>query len=137
MWIAAVVGGALAAVFVMFRGLQWNSDRTYRPSVDDVRNAVQASLEGRLGIMAFDEFSCVRIVYDPRLDRLRERYNSIVNDPACMAGRLPSQMPHPSMIKVDTAYGSCSMSWTACKPNMTFDRTAGSHALAAAGQRER
>jgi hypothetical protein len=29
------------------------------------------------------------------------------------------------------------MSWEACLPNNTFDRTAGSHSLAAAGQRAR
>jgi hypothetical protein len=95
MWIAAVIGGAIAAVFVLFRGLQWYSDRTYRPSVDDVRNVVQASLEGRLGIMAFDEFSCVRIAYDPRLDRLRERYNSVVNDPTFMVGEITESNATP------------------------------------------
>jgi len=88
MWIAAVIAGVIAAVFVLFRVLQWHSDRTYRPSGDDVRQILQASLEGRLGLKAFDEFSCVRIAYDRRLDRLRERYNAIVDDPTYMLGEI-------------------------------------------------
>lgn len=88
MWIAAVVGGGIAAVFVLFRVLQWQSDRTYRPSRDESRHILEASLEGRLDLGTFDEFSCVRIAHDPRLDRLRERYNAIVDDPACILGEI-------------------------------------------------
>ena len=45
--------------------------------------------------MAFDEFSCVRIAYDARLDRLRERYNAIVNDPTCMVGEITESNATP------------------------------------------
>jgi hypothetical protein len=62
------------------------SDRTYRPSPNDIRQILQASLEGRLDWKALDEFSCVRIAYDRRLDQLREGYNAILDDPASFRG---------------------------------------------------
>jgi hypothetical protein len=80
MWIAAVIGAGIVVVVILFRSLQWHSDRTYRPSPEDVRELLEASIEGRLDLGAFDQFSCVRIAYDPWLDRIRERYNAIVND---------------------------------------------------------
>ena len=29
----------------------------------------------------YDEFSCVRIVYDPRLDAIREKFNEVTDNP--------------------------------------------------------
>ena len=79
--------GEVIAVFCRHRDygcniLQRISDRTYRPSPGEIKQILQASLEGRLDWNALDEFSCVRIAYDQRLDRLRERYNAILDDPA-------------------------------------------------------
>ena len=34
----------------------------------------------------YDEFSCVRIVYDPRLDAIREKFNDITDDPQNIEG---------------------------------------------------
>ena len=69
--IALTVIGILGLIFAFFWFLQWLSDRTYKPSRDQVKRIFQASIEGKLSLGAFDEFSCVRIAYDPRLDRLR------------------------------------------------------------------
>ena len=95
MWIAVVIAGAIAAVFVFFLFLQWLSDRTYRPSRTDIRQILEASLEGRLDVQALDEFSCVRIAYDARLDRLRQRYNTNLEDPACWLGEITKENATP------------------------------------------
>jgi hypothetical protein len=84
LWIGTAIVGATAAILGLFWILQQISDHTYRPSPNDVRQILQASLEGRLDWKALDEFSCVRIAYDRRLDRLRERYNAILDDPASL-----------------------------------------------------
>jgi len=86
LWIGTAIIGAVAGIWILFWILQRNSDRTYRPSPDELRQILQASLEGRLDYKALDEFSCVRIAYDQRLDRLRERYNAILDDPASFLG---------------------------------------------------
>jgi hypothetical protein len=95
MWILVLVGGGVAAFFGLFAFLQWLSDRTYRPSRDEVRRILEASLEGRLDYKALDEFSCVRIAYDTRLDHLRQRYNAILDDPANVAGELTESNATP------------------------------------------
>ena len=84
--IGAVGGVALIAAF--FFVLQRLSDKTYRPSATQVRDIIEASVEGRLTLGSFDEFSCVRIGYDKRLDEIRERYNAIVDNPAYMDGEI-------------------------------------------------
>ena len=90
LWIGTAVVGAVAAIFILFWILQKISDRTYRPSPGEIKQILQASLEGRLDWKALDEFSCARIAYDERLDRLRERYNAILDDPASFRGE-PSE----------------------------------------------
>src|SRR3989442_9035510 len=95
MWVAVAIGGAIAAIFALFWVLQQLSDRTYRPSRDEIRQILQASLEGRLDVKALDEFSCVRIAYDRRLDRLRERYNAILDDPLCLLGEITKSNATP------------------------------------------
>ena len=79
----------------LFLFLQWLSDRTYRPSQDDIRRVLEASLEGRLDVKALDEFSCVRIACDPQLDRLRQRYNTVLDDPTCILGELTASNATP------------------------------------------
>lgn len=77
----------IAFVFVViciFGYAQWRSNRTYRPSKKDVSMILRSSIEGRLSLEAFDEFICVSIAYDKRLDAIRERYNVIINDEANM-----------------------------------------------------
>jgi hypothetical protein len=86
LWIGTAIVGAVAGILTLFWILQRISDHTYRPSPGEIKEILQASLEGRLAWKALDEFSCVRIAYDPRLDRLRARYNAILDDPASFLG---------------------------------------------------
>ena len=79
-----VIGSTLltiaAAVLVLFAGLNFLSRRSYRPSADDVVEILESSVEGRLALGTFDEFYCVPIAYDARLDRVRQAFCSIVDD---------------------------------------------------------
>jgi hypothetical protein len=77
-----MIAGVLLTIILFFVFLNWLSARTYRPSKEDVRRILQASLGGRLDIGSFDEFSSVPIRYDLQLDEIRRRYNAIVEDPA-------------------------------------------------------
>lgn len=86
-WAVGIIG-ALAVVIVLFAVLQRLSDKTYRPSASQVRDIILASIEGRLDLGSFDEFSCVRIAYDRRLDQIRRRYNAIVEDSAYSEGEI-------------------------------------------------
>ena len=95
MWVVVAGIGGIAAILGVFRFLQWLSDRTYKPTPQDVARILEANLEGRLDLAAFDEFSCVRIAYDPRLDRIRERFNEIVEDPNYITGEATSQNAAP------------------------------------------
>lgn len=88
MKVVLAVVGIVGLIFGFFWFLQWLSDRNYKPSCDNVKRIIQESIDGRLSLTAFDEFSCVRIAYDTRLDLIREKYNKIVNDPAHMGGEL-------------------------------------------------
>ena len=88
---ALIAIALLGLFFAFFWFLQWLSDRTYKPSRDQIKRIFEATIEGKLSLGAFDEFSCVRIAYDPRLDRLREKYKRIVDDPAHMAGEITWQ----------------------------------------------
>ena len=65
----------IASLFFL---LQHFSDKTYKPSVDDIRRDIQAIIDETIDSAHFDEFSCVRIAYDPRLEAIRHRYNEIV-----------------------------------------------------------
>jgi hypothetical protein len=72
----------LAAVIALFAVLNFQSRRSYRPSPADVTQILQSSIDGRLALGTFDEFSCVPIAYDARLDRVRQVFCNIVDDPS-------------------------------------------------------
>ena len=65
----------IASLFFL---LQHFSDKPYKPSVDDIRRDIQTTIDETIDSARFDEFSCVRIAYDPRLEAIRQRYNEIV-----------------------------------------------------------
>ena len=79
--IAIVVG-----IVSFFAVLNWLSDRTYKPTIPEIVSILEASQNGRLSLAEFDEFSCVRIAYDSRLDSVREKFNQIVDDPVNIDG---------------------------------------------------
>jgi hypothetical protein len=52
-------------------------------------------MEGRLDLGAFDRFSCVRIAYDAKMDRIRVRFNEIVDNAAHTEGEITEQNATP------------------------------------------
>jgi hypothetical protein len=76
----AIISVAVVGLIVgLFHLLQHFSDKTYKPSLDDIRRNIQATIDETIDVARFDEFSCVRIAYDVRLEAIRHRYNEIVN----------------------------------------------------------
>ena len=65
-------------VLFLFRTLQWFSNRTYKPSKEDIAAILRSSMEGTLSRAALDEFMNVKIAYDRRLDGIREKFSDIV-----------------------------------------------------------
>ena len=78
-WILITIG-AVVAFFLFFHILQWFSDRTYKPTAQDIRNIFQDTIDGKLSTGRCDEFCCVRIAYDKGLDEIRERYERILEE---------------------------------------------------------
>jgi hypothetical protein len=76
----------VAVVGSLFFLLQYHSDKTYRPTVDDIRRTIQATIDETIELARFDEFSSVRIAYDPRLEAIRHRYNEILGSTEYLAG---------------------------------------------------
>ena len=78
-WPIIVVIGVVL-IFAFFWVLQFFSDRTYKPTKKEIAEIIQKSIDGRLDLGKFDEFSCVRIAYNSKLDAIREKYNDIVSN---------------------------------------------------------
>jgi hypothetical protein len=81
-----IILAVVAGIYLLFMILQWASDRTYKPTISDVIAILEDCKEGRMSRGQFDEFSCVRIAYDSRLDAIREKFNSVVEDPQNIDG---------------------------------------------------
>ncbi len=76
----------MATIFLVFGVLQFWSDKTYKPTISEVIRILETCRDGQLSLSAFDEFSCVRIAYDSRLDTAREKFNQIVDNPENIEG---------------------------------------------------
>jgi hypothetical protein len=76
----AIVAAIPVGIVVVFWLLQRVSDRTYRPTPQQVKAILDALMEGRLSYQGLDEFSCVRIAYDSQLDDIRQRCNTVLHD---------------------------------------------------------
>ena len=68
------------SIVVIFLFLQWHSNRTYKPTVNDIQNIIQATINGTVDLETFDEFSSVYIAYRKDLDEIRNMYNKIVTN---------------------------------------------------------
>ena len=88
---ATIILAIVAAVVLIFVVLQWFSDRTYKPTAAEVIGILDACRNDKLSLAQFDEFSCVRIAYDSRLDAIREKFNQIVDDPDNIDGEPSSE----------------------------------------------
>jgi len=85
---ALIIVAILISIILLFAVLQWFSNRTYKPTKDEIRKIIQASIDGRLSLGEFDELSCVYIAYDKGLENIREKYNQIVNNPEYIDGEM-------------------------------------------------
>jgi len=74
--VAALIGG----VILLFRVLQYRSDKTYRPTAEGFAEKLRQLVDGRLKYIELDELACVPIAYDERLERLRARFRDVVYD---------------------------------------------------------
>ena len=75
--VVVLVGSVFAGFWLLHR----ISDRTYRPTPQKMAEALRKLTEDDLSWSGLDELSCVRIAYDRRLDQIRERLNSALDQP--------------------------------------------------------
>jgi hypothetical protein len=80
---------AVGSVAALFLCLQYFSDKTYKPTVDDIRRIIVATVQQSIDLQTFDTFSCVRIAYDSKLEAIRHRYNAIMSSRAYSAPFVP------------------------------------------------
>ena len=76
----SILGICFFSIVVIFLFLQWRSNRTYKPTVNDIHNIIQATINGTIDIETFDEFSSVYIAYREDLDAIRNMYNKIITN---------------------------------------------------------
>jgi signal transduction histidine kinase len=84
--ILAVVLVLVAAFIALILVANRISDRTYKPTVSEMIRQLEDCKAGRMDSFQYDEFSCVRIAYDPRLDAIRQKFNDITDDPQNIEG---------------------------------------------------
>ena len=65
---------------MLFIILQWRSDKTYKPSKNDIKGIIQKSINGNISLHDFDTFSNVRIAYNSDYEKIREKYNYIISN---------------------------------------------------------
>lgn len=70
----------LIAILVFFRVLQFFSDRTYKPTKENIRSIIQATIDGKIDVHGIDDFSSIRIAYNHSLDEIRNKYNKILEN---------------------------------------------------------
>ena len=75
-----VITVLVTAAVLLFVVLQWRSDKAYKPSKSEIREIIQASINGSITLHEFDTFSSVRIAYDKDLENIRNKYNDIVGN---------------------------------------------------------
>lgn len=75
------VGIGFAVTIAVFWLLQWRSDKTYKPTKEEIRKVLLSSIDDTIDQSTFDEFSCVQIAYNKELDAIREKYNKMMTNP--------------------------------------------------------
>ena len=86
-----IVIAVVVVVFLFFGVLQLVSNRTYKPTISEIIHILEAYRDRRWPLEEFDEFSCVRIAYDPRLDAVREKFNQIFDEQENVDGILSAE----------------------------------------------
>ena len=73
-WLALIV--IVFVIFIMI--LQFISNRTYKPTKEEIIEILNKTIEGKLELFDFDEFSSVKIHYNKELEEIRLKYVKII-----------------------------------------------------------
>ena len=80
----SILGICFISIVLIILLLQWRSNKTYKPTVNDIRNIIQATINGTIELETFDEFSSVYIAYRKDLDVIRNMYNKTIINIECL-----------------------------------------------------
>ena len=68
----------IIVVVIVFLVLQIISNRTYKPTKEEIKEILNKTIEGKLELYDFDEFSSVKIHYSKELEEIRLKYVKII-----------------------------------------------------------
>ena len=75
-WIFLIIIVFIVAILIF----QLISNRTYKPTKEEIKEILNKTIEGKLELSDFDEFSSVKIHYNKELEEIRLKYNRIVTN---------------------------------------------------------
>jgi hypothetical protein len=93
-----IVISIIIGVVLFLLILQKISNRTYKPTKDEIIDRLKKVIDGSIDYSDFDELCCVKIAYDSSLENIRQKLNSILDDPKAI------NHPHRKIKEVDLSY---------------------------------
>ena len=70
----------IIVIVLAFIILQIISNQTYKPTNEEIKEILSKTIEGKLELYDFDEFSSVKIHYNKELEEIRLKYIQIVSN---------------------------------------------------------
>jgi hypothetical protein len=70
----------IIGIIIFFLVLQKLSDKTYKPTRNEIISKLQEMINGNIDYSDFDELISVRIAYDHSLEEIRIKLNDIIDD---------------------------------------------------------
>ena len=70
----------IIVIVLVFLILQIISNRTYKPTKEEIKEILNKTIEGKLELYDFDEFSSVKIHYNKKLEEIRMKYIKVVSN---------------------------------------------------------
>ena len=70
----------IIVIVLAFIILQIISNQTYKPTKEEIKEILSKTIEGKLELYDFDEFSSVKIHYNKELEEIRLKYIQIVSN---------------------------------------------------------
>jgi hypothetical protein len=93
-----IIISIIIGVILFFLILQRISDRTYKPTKDEIIDRLKKVIDGSIDYSDFDELCSVKIAYDSSLENIRQKLNCILDDPKAI------NHPHSKIKEVDLSY---------------------------------
>jgi hypothetical protein len=93
-----IVMSIIIGVVIFFIILQKISARTYKPTKGEIIERLNKIIDGSIDCSDLDELCSVKIVYDSSLENIRQKLNSILDDPKAI------NHPHSKIKEVDLSY---------------------------------